>query len=78
MQLVVPEFVTTPRNGADAVREFTDAARGFGLRISGDAVADNEIHRVPDNEARGRNISGWYVLAELDGILYGSFGSWKY
>lgn len=78
MQLVVPQFVTTPRSGADAVREFTDAARGFGLRISGDAVADNEIHRVPDNEARGRNISGWYVLAELDGILYGSFGSWKY
>ena len=76
--VAIPEIIIRPQpSGLEAVRDFTDAASAFGLRLSGMAVADDQIHRVPDGEARGKNTSGWYVLSELDGILYGSFGSWK-
>ena len=76
--VAIPEIIIQPLpSGLEAVRDFTDAASAFGLRLSGMAVADDQIHRVPDGEARGKNTSGWYVLSELDGILYGSFGSWK-
>ena len=76
--VAIPEIIIQPvPSGLEAVRDFTDAASAFGLRLSGMAVADDQIHRVPDGEARGKNTSGWYVLSELDGILYGSFGSWK-
>ena len=76
--VAIPEIIIRPQSsGLEAVRDFTDAASAFGLRLSGMAVADDQIHRVPDGTARGKNTSGWYVLSELDGILYGSFGSWK-
>ena len=76
--VAIPEIIIQPQpSGLEAVRDFTDAASAFGLRLSGMAVADDQIHRVPDGKARGKNTSGWYVLSELDGILYGSFGSWK-
>jgi len=77
--VALPEIIIKPvPSGLDAVRDFTDAASNFGLQISGMAIADGEIHRVPDADARGRrNMSGWYVLSDLDGLLYGSFGSWK-
>ena len=76
--VAIPEIIIRPQpSGLESVRDFTDAAAAFGLRLAGMAVADDQIHRVPDGEARGKNTSGWYVLSELDGILYGSFGSWK-
>lgn len=77
--VALPEIIIKPvATGLDAVRDFTDAASTFGLQITGMAIADGEIHRVPDGDARGRrNLSGWYVLSDLDGLLYGSFGSWK-
>jgi len=76
--VAIPEIIIRPQvSGLEAVRDFTDAASAFGLRLAGVAVADDQIHRVADGEARGKNTSGWYVLSELDGILYGSFGSWK-
>ena len=77
--VAIPQYIIPQpsKTGLESVRDFTDAAVAFGLRLSGVAVSDGEIHRAPDNEARGKNTSGWYVLSELDGILFGSFGSWK-
>ena len=77
--VAIPQYIIPQpsKTGLESVRAFTDAAVAFGLSVSGVAVADGEIHRAPDNAARGKNTSGWYVLSELDGILYGSFGSWK-
>ena len=75
--VALPDINILQPTGLEAVRDFSDAASAFGLRLSGIAVPDGEIHRVVDTEASKTNISGWYVLTEAEGLLFGSFGSWK-
>ena len=65
-------------SGIDAVGQFSDAARKYGLGLQGYAIADDQIHRVADLSASQKiNNTGWYLLAEHEGVLFGSFGSWK-
>ena len=75
--MAVPPRPISLSSGVDAIAGFAAEAMEFGLDIKGAPQPDGNIHRVRDTFGKGRNDSGWYILSETDGVLYGAYGSWR-
>lgn len=58
----------------DAVPAFLQKATQFGLQIT-DPQIDGKIYRVKDNRGNSPD-TGWYVLHQIDGVIFGAYGSW--
>ncbi len=56
---------------------FTDAARAQGVEISGEAVGDGKIHRVPHSDSKRGEKDAWYILFTDGDIAAGAYGCWK-
>jgi phage/plasmid primase-like uncharacterized protein/RecA-family ATPase len=70
MQATMEQRVT-----ANPTALFAQEMQGAGYKISGDPIADGELHRFPCGDRSGDQ-AGWYILYG-EGIPAGSFGDWR-
>lgn len=71
---------STPRTAsfADAERRFMDIASEIGLDLRDIHFGvTQDIVRVATNDDRAGKRSGWYVIHEEQGLLYGALGNWR-